>query len=195
MSGMDTRQRYKEALEVIADGCDRPERVAIRALNPPDTRTKWAPVVPGQWYGRLQVVYSLGCIHVTETGEDSQIVRPDVMWLCWCECGAFTMARTHNLRKHKKQSCGCLRKMMAGAKNRNMYRVTEKWRRKRDGAFEKLRTAARKRAKAASIEAARAQLEATKRKLIPYAGYDPSGTKAITDHNNGWKVKLGFDRV
>lgn len=180
MSANDTRSRYKQALKDIAEGCPSPERIADKALNPWDTRVKHPPVLPGQWYGRLQVVYDMGCIHITENGREGVLARPDKMWLCWCECGKFTLCRSHNLRKLKKQSCGCFRVEITGARNRDLQKAQERWRHKRNAALDKLRTAARNRAKRDTLAAAKAALEATKRRLIPYAGREdtqPDGGK------------------
>jgi len=51
----------------------------------------------GHQYGKLTVVS-----RVANQGNYT-------MWLCRCECGLFTTARSSSLRTQNTQSCGCLR--------------------------------------------------------------------------------------
>ena len=52
----------------------------------------------GNRYGRLVVI---GC-----SGLDAHRNR---LWLCLCDCGNTAQARTTELRRGSRKSCGCLR--------------------------------------------------------------------------------------
>ncbi|VVB52037.1 Uncharacterised protein [uncultured archaeon] len=52
----------------------------------------------GQKFGRLLVLSSAKSRHSR------------AYWVCVCDCGTVCMAMGKDLRRHKKQSCGCLRR-------------------------------------------------------------------------------------
>lgn len=200
MASVDTRAKYKAALEIIARSeCAHPEEVAAEAIHkrPIKRLLKRNMILVGDRFGRLEAIMDCGLLKVSHLPKHPR--RGDHVWLCWCDCGRLHFAKARSLVADTTRSCGCLRSEMStvaariGSFNRGSEFPTRLHR-----AIEKLRKRARLRpgeGKKKREKEAREVLEATKRKLIPYAGYDPSGTKAVTDHNNGWKVKLGLDRV
>lgn len=58
-------------------------------------------VEPGTRCGRLVVV--------SEAKPPEGVKRKERWWTCRCVCGGYTTAKTYDLKKGNKRSCGCLR--------------------------------------------------------------------------------------
>lgn len=71
---------------------------------------KQVVVKPGQRYGRLTVVESVG-----PTKDRSG--KPSHRYTCLCECGRTTIVRVGHLRSGHTLSCGCLNKDMSAKAN------------------------------------------------------------------------------
>lgn len=73
-------------------------------------------------FGRLRVIARAG-----------QTADGHALWLCRCSCGGEIVASSNNLKAHRVQSCGCLRREMSaemgkrntkhGARNTRLYRI------------------------------------------------------------------------
>jgi hypothetical protein len=125
----------------------------------------------GQRFGKLVVI---------ERVEKDNYGR----WLCKCDCGNTTIARSERLKNGKKQSCGCLRNI---PKNRDFG----------ESNFDALYGSYKHSAKTRNIEFNLSKEEF--RKITSsncfYCGKEPSQTKNQTGNFRGYYLYNGIDRI
>lgn len=69
--------------------------------------------IVGQVFGKLTVIERRGSNK-----------RGYAVWLCRCACGAEKELASQNLLQGKTQSCGCLRKEVAAARQHAKYAIS-----------------------------------------------------------------------
>ena len=69
----------------------------------------------GQRFGRL--------LALREATEEEKCGRKGVFWYCLCNCGNYTVTRTHSLRCGETKSCGCHSKDILEAMKQEDYEL------------------------------------------------------------------------
>jgi hypothetical protein len=101
-----TQERYREALQKIANGCLDPVEVAREAIRSHRSE-RGAMDLTGVRFGRLEAIHYGG---LREVGMRGGYVRREATWLCMCDCGRVLRVYAKSLFQGETKSCGCLQR-------------------------------------------------------------------------------------